>query len=212
MKLLIRLWRSSAGKKAIAALTGLILVGWLIAHISGNLLAFSGRTAIDGYASALRKAPVLLWAVRLTLALAFGLHVASVTALFRQARAARGERHPQRTRAATLASRGMRVGGALLLVFVVLHVAHMTFGVAHPSYAALEVYDNLVTGLQSPLVASAYIFAASLVGLHLLHGLWAAPQSLGLSTQTRRWALWLSIGIALGFASVPLAVLAGVLR
>jgi len=214
MTLLSRLWRSSVGKQAIAALSGLVLLGWLILHVAGNLLVFSGPEATDGYAAALRRAPALLWLARALTALALVLHVAAVTALFRQARAARGGRAPQRTRAATFASRGMRVGGVLLLGFLVLHLLHLTFGVLHPRFDAARVYDNVAIGLGSPLVAFGYVLAGVLVGLHLVHGTWAAAQSLGIPLRARRsrLVLVLAAGVALGFAAVPVGVLLGVVR
>ena len=111
----------------------------------------------------------------------------------------------------------MRVGGALLLAFVVFHLLHLTFGRFHPGFVAGQVYDNVVRGLRVPWVAGVYVAAAALLGLHLYHGLWAAARSLGVwpdgGANRRRPAVALvSAAVALGFAAVPLAVLAGWLR
>jgi succinate dehydrogenase / fumarate reductase cytochrome b subunit len=111
----------------------------------------------------------------------------------------------------------MRIGGALLLAFVVYHLLHLTVGVLHPHFEPGRVYDNVVVGLRPAWTAAIYVGAAALLGLHLLHGLWAAARSLGIRPDTaarrRRPAVAvLSAAVAAGFASVPLAVLAGWLR
>jgi succinate dehydrogenase / fumarate reductase cytochrome b subunit len=111
----------------------------------------------------------------------------------------------------------MRVGGTLLLAFVVYHLLHLTVGLFHPGFRSGRVYDNVVRGLRPTWVASIYMAAAVLLGLHLFHGLWAAARSLGVwpegAARRRRPAVALvSAAVALGFASVPLAVLTGWLR
>jgi succinate dehydrogenase / fumarate reductase cytochrome b subunit len=172
----------------------------------------------DGYAAALRRSPGLLWAVRAGLATAMVVHVVGVVSLARTARAARprhGSHRPDDTSA--LAARGMRIGGALLLAFVVYHLLHLTVGVLHPHFEPDHVYANVVVGLRSAPIAAIYIAAALLLGLHLLHGLWAAARTLGVrpdaaARRRRPAAALLSAAIALGFASIPLAVLVGWLR
>lgn len=212
------LWRSTVGRKALVAASGLLLCLWVVLHVAGNLTVFSGPAAADGYAASLRRAPVALWAVRVGLVVAAVVHIAGVVSLTRADRAAR-PRHQARSarRASTWAARSMRVGGALLLGFVIFHLLHLTFGVAHPGFLPGHVYDNVVRGLHSPLMAAVYIGAALLLGLHLFHGLWAAVRSLGVwpegAVRRRRPAVAvLSAAVALGFASVPLAVVAGWLR
>ncbi len=214
----IALWRTTVGRKALVAASGLALFAWVALHVAGNLTVFSGPEAADGYAAALRRAPATLWGVRVGLAVAAVVHVAGVISLTRADRAAR-PRHAARARgrASTWAARSMRVGGALLLAFVVFHLLHLTFGRFHPGFAAGQVYDNVVRGLRVPWVAGVYVAAAALLGLHLYHGLWAAARSLGVwpegAGQRRRPAVAaVSAAVALGFASVPLAVLAGWLR
>jgi succinate dehydrogenase / fumarate reductase cytochrome b subunit len=212
------LWRSTVGRKALVAASGLALFAWMALHVAGNLTVFSGPEAADGYAAALRRAPAALWGVRVGLAAAALVHVAGVISLTRADRAAR-PRHEARARgrASSWAARSMRVGGALLLVFVVYHVLHLTLGRFHPAFVPGQVYDNVVRGLRVPWVAGAYVAAAALLGLHLYHGLWAAARSLGVwpdgGANRRRPAVALvSAAVALGFASVPLAVLARWLR
>lgn len=211
------IWRSTVGKKALVAASGLLLCLWVIAHVAGNLTVFSGAAAADGYAASLRRAPAALWAVRIGLLVAAVVHIAGVVSLTRADRAARPRHEAHGPRASTWAARTMRVGGALLLAFVIFHLLHLTFGVANPGFLPGHVYANVVRGLHSPLMAGVYIGAALLLGLHLFHGLWAAMRSLGVwpdgAARRRRPAVAaLSAAVALGFASVPLAVLAGWLR
>jgi len=215
------LWRSTVGKKALVAASGLALCLWVILHVAGNFTVFSGAAAADGYAASLRHVPAALWAVRIGLVVAAVVHVAGVVSLTRADRAARPRHQACGPRASFWmegwAARSMRVGGVLLLAFVIFHVLHLTFGVRLPGFLPGHVYANVVQGLHSPVMASVYIGAALLLGLHLFHGLWAAMRSLGVwpdgATRHRRPAVAaLSAAVALGFASVPLAVLAGWLR
>jgi succinate dehydrogenase / fumarate reductase cytochrome b subunit len=212
------MWRSTVVRKALVAASGLALGTWVVLHVAGNLTLFSGPAVADGYAAALRRSPGWLWAARAALAAALVVHVAGVVSLTRTARAAR-PRHASHLPPDTssVASRGMRIGGALLLAFVVYHLLHLTAGVLHPHFEPGAVYANVVVGLRSAPIAAIYIAAALLLGLHLLHGLWAATRSLGVrpeaAARRRRPAVTvLSVAIAMGFASIPLAVLAGWLR
>jgi succinate dehydrogenase / fumarate reductase cytochrome b subunit len=218
MHALAELWRSTVGRKVLAAVSGLLLSGWVALHVAGNLTLFRGAAIADGYAATLRAAPVALWAARLSLAVAVVVHVTAVVSLAHTGRGAR-PRHDMRAprRASAVAARSMRVGGALLLGFIVYHVLHLTFGVSHPGFRPGHVYDNVVVGLRPTWVTAVYVGAAALLGLHLFHGLWAIAVSLGLrqdaAARRRRPAVAvLSAAITLGFASVPLAVLAGWLR
>lgn len=213
-----RLWSSTVGRKALVAASGALLWAWVVLHVAGNLTLFSGPEAADGYAAALRRTPAALWVVRAGLASAAIVHVAAVTSLARAGRAARRRHRAHSGRGATsLAARSMRIGGVLLLAFVVFHLLHLTFGYFVNGFRAGHVYGNVLIGLHSPWVAGIYVAAAALLGLHLFHGLWAAVRSLGLwpdgAVRRRRPVVAVaSAAIALGFASVPLAVLAGWLR
>jgi succinate dehydrogenase / fumarate reductase cytochrome b subunit len=211
------LWRSTVGKKALVAASGLLLWLWVVLHVAGNLTLFAGPAKADGYAAALRRAPAWLWAARAGLAAAAVVHIAGVASLARAGRAARPRREAHIPGAAALASRSMRIGGALLLAFVGYHLLHLTFGVLHPAFHSGHVYDNVMLGLRPGWVAGIYLAAAALLGLHLFHGLWAAGRSLGVppdpAAGRRRPAVAvLSAAVAAGFAAVPLAVLAGWLR
>ena len=200
------------------AVSGALLTAWIVLHVLGNLMLFSGPAAADGYAAALRRAPAWLWMARTGLLIVAVVHVAGVISLARVSRAAR-PRHEAGAahRASALAARSMRVGGALLLAFVVYHLLHLTFGVLHGHFVPGSVYDNVVMGLRPAWVAGIYVAAALLLGVHLFHGMWAAARSLGIrpaSAPARRRPVvaLLSTAIAAGFASVPIAVLAGWLR
>jgi len=207
------------GKKALVAASGLLLAGWVALHMAGNLTLLAGPAAADGYAAALRRAPVLLWTARAGLALAALVHVAAAVSLARASRAAQPRRGGGRVdaRPAALAARGMRVTGALLLGFVGYHLLHLTAGVLHPRFAPGHVHANVAVGLRSPPVAVLYLGAAALLGLHLFHGLWAASRSLGVrpgaaASRRRPAVAALSAAIAAGFAAIPIAVLMGWLR
>ncbi len=214
----MQLFRGSTGTKAAASLSGAVLVLWIVLHVMGNLTAFAGAGRMDHYAGALRQTGPLLWAVRLGLFASLVVHVYAAASLRARARDARPRDYAVRTRRArTFASRSMGAGGALLAAFVAYHLLHLTFGVVHPQFHSGHVYDNVVTGLRYPVVAVTYVAAAVLMGVHLFHGLWALPRSLGLrernaGTRRRPFALAIAAAVAIGFAALPLAVLGGILR
>src|SRR5215510_7339651 len=161
MSVVVDLWRTTVGRKALVAVSGLLLWAWVILHVAGNLTLFSGPEASDGYAAALRRSPALLWAVRTGLAVAAMVHIAGTITLARTGRAAR-PRHetPVPGGLSAIAACGMRVGGVLLLAFVVYHLLHLTLGILHPHFVAGRVYDNVVIGLRSTRIAAIYVLAA----------------------------------------------------
>ena len=208
-------YRTAIGKKVVMALSGLFLVGWLTAHLSGNLLVFRGPEAMNGYAKFLHSQPPLLWSVRILLIGAVLAHVTAAVQLTLQARKSRpvgyAKREPQ---VSTLASRTIRWGGALILVFLVYHLLHFTTGTVHPDFNAEDVHANIATGLASPLVALFYLLAMAAIGAHFYHGLWSSVRSLGLAPPAtnpfrRRLAAGFAIIVWLGFTAIPLAALIG---
>jgi succinate dehydrogenase / fumarate reductase cytochrome b subunit len=214
--------RSAVVKKAVMAVTGLILFGWIFAHMAGNLKVFFGRESFNHYAEFLREvgSPVipstgLLWVSRVVLLAAVALHIWAATSLTLQNRRARPLGYRQlRPVELDYAARTMRVSGYLLAVYIVYHLMHLTFGNVHESFVATDPYANVVVGFQALPVAAVYIFANLLLGLHLYHGLWSFFQSLGWSHPyfnfwRRRFAVGFAVVVTLGFISVPLAVLAG---
>jgi succinate dehydrogenase / fumarate reductase, cytochrome b subunit len=204
------------GVKALLALSGVVLFGWILLHLAGNLTLLGGPAVADGYAASLRRTGPLLWLVRGGLALAAAAHVWAAVTLARRAPARARLLHLPRGRAANAASRSMRLGGGLLLLFVGYHLLHLTTGTLHPHFLPGRVHHNVASGLAAPLVAAVYLGACLLLGLHLSHALWAARASLGLRPEVdprrgRRLATAVGTSIALLFASIPLLVLAGAL-
>lgn len=210
--------RASNGKKLLVAASGIFMAGWLLLHVAGNWTLFRGASAADGYAARLREWWPLLWLVRAGLLLALAVHVTASLQLYLRARRARPVRHAARSRrGATLASRTLRLGGPLLGLFVTGHVLHLSFGVGVAGFVPARVHANVVEALSEPASALAYVIGAALVGLHLFHGLWSAPRSLGVVAANARdlrrpLVMGITLLVVLGFASLPLAVLAGVLR
>jgi succinate dehydrogenase / fumarate reductase cytochrome b subunit len=200
------------------AVTGLVLVAYLITHVLANLLVFDGPERINRYAALLHGTGGALWGARLVLLAAAVLHVVAAVQLTLRSRAARPEpyaagRVPQ---ASTLASRTMTWGGGLILVFLVYHILHFTTGGAHPDFVELDPYHNVATGFRSPWVAGFYLIAMIGLGLHLYHGLWSSGRSLGLSQPSPRplqrpLAVALAGFIWLGFTAIVAAGFLGII-
>ena len=211
-------YRSTIGRKIVMAVSGIVLVVFVIGHMTGNLLAFQGRGRLDAYAHFLQSSAPILWTVRTVLLLATILHVHSAFSLTRDARAARPRGYARReVQSSTVGSRTMRWGGVLLLVFIVYHLLHLTTGTLHPDFVKGQVYDNLVTGLSVPAVAVFYLLAMLALALHLSHGVWSLFQTLGVSHPRldrgrRVLAILLAVVVPAGFSAIPLAVLLGWLR
>jgi len=219
MNRLAVLWQSSVGKKAVMAVTGLILVAYLITHVLANLLVFSGPERINRYAQLLHSNGAALWGARLILLAALILHIIAATQLAIRSRAARpepyaGGRDPQ---VSTFAARTIRWGGALILLFLIYHILHFTTGTAHADFVELNPHHNVSTGFRNPLVAAVYLLAMLAVGLHLYHGVWSSGRSLGLSQPSprplhRRVALVLAVFVWLGFTAIVIAGFLGLIR
>jgi succinate dehydrogenase / fumarate reductase cytochrome b subunit len=218
-------YRSSIGKKAVMALTGLVLFGWIFLHMVGNLKLYMGAVHMNEYAHFLRAmgAPAvpesgILWAMRLLLLVCVIFHIHAAYALTRMAAAARpvGYRDRQYVKA-TYASRTMRWGGVILLLFIIYHLLHLTTGQAHHDFVKDDAYHNVTTGLRVWWVAAIYIIANLALGLHLYHGVWAMFGSLGLINPRieafrRAFATAFAVLITMGNISFPLAVLTGIVR
>jgi succinate dehydrogenase / fumarate reductase cytochrome b subunit len=211
------LWRSFIGKKALMAVTGLVLFVYVLVHMIANLQVFAG-TALDRYAAQLRVFPALLWTARGVLLFAALVHVVAGFQLWiARHRARETSYRDYRPRDATPASRTMIWSGFLILGFVVYHLLDLTFGVANPDFREGQVFHNVVASLGRGAAALFYVLAVAGLGFHLWHGLWSAFQSLGISNRAftpgvQRAAAAFATLIAVGFAAVPLAVLFGVVR
>ena len=226
MTTLRSLFRSDVGKKAVMAITGIVLFGFVLVHMLGNLKLYQGPEKINGYAEWLREvgSPVLphsglLWIARIVLLGAVVVHVTAATQLTLKNRRARPDRYQRRVSIqSTYATRTMRWGGVIIALYVLYHLAHLTWGTAHPSFVAGDVYGNVVSGFQIWWVSAIYIVAQLALGSHLYHGLWSMFQSLGWWESSnprdwrRRFAQVFAGIITLGNLSFPLAVLAGVVQ
>jgi succinate dehydrogenase / fumarate reductase cytochrome b subunit len=218
----LTLYRTTIGKKAVMALTGLVLFGFVLGHCLGNLQVFMGPRALNEYAKALKDMGLLLWAVRLMLLLAFVAHIVSAIQLTRISQRARRDRYQVKPPeiAATYASKTMMISGPLLLLFVLYHLAHFTYpGLAFGSYSHStgNVYANVVNGFSVPWVSSLYIGAQIVLGLHLYHGAWSLLQSLGISNtlHNERWrnfAKTFAMAVMVGNITIPLGVVFGIVQ
>jgi succinate dehydrogenase / fumarate reductase cytochrome b subunit len=212
-----RFYESTIGKKAIMAVTGLILFGFLIAHMLGNLQIFLGAEVMDHYAETLHGNPALLWTVRIVLLVSVLLHIWASVQLSMIKKEARPNAYVKRANvSSSWASRSMMLSGPVVAAFVIFHLLHLTTGTIHPQFVPLHAYENLVTGFLIPF-AVAYVVVMVLIGFHLSHGIWSLFQSLGFSHPRytpliKKFAAIFSWVLVAGFISVPLAVLTGLVR
>jgi succinate dehydrogenase / fumarate reductase cytochrome b subunit len=211
---------STIARKAVMAVTGIVLVGFVLGHLLGNLTLYIGPEAMNAYAEFLRTFVHgwALWVVRAVLLTCAVLHVWSAASLTLDSWAARPRGYRRWVpRDSTYASRTMRWGGVILFAFIVFHVLHLTLGRFHPAFRPQDAYHNVVAGFQVWPVALVYVVAMALLALHLDHGVWSMCQTLGLShPRYKRWARLAARGIAVlvlvGNCSFPIAVLAGWVR
>ncbi|UFU02165.1 succinate dehydrogenase cytochrome b subunit [Ruania suaedae] len=223
-------WRSTVVLKVVMALSGLVMVGFLVAHMYGNLKVFSGQEAFDDYSHHLRELgePLLpyggaLWIIRIALLAAVGAHIFAAVTLWRRARAATGGKGSLRyvsSRSRRGSQRGyasftMRWGGLTIALFVIYHLMHFTWNTISPGGASDSPYERLVNGFEIWWVVLTYTIALLAVGFHLWHGTWAALASLGANTSQRRrrhlnvLATIVALVITVGFLIPPYAVLFG---
>ena len=213
-------YASMVGKKVVMGITGLIGIGFVIFHSLGNLLVFRGPVAINSYSHFLKSTGELLWTLRIILIFAVTLHVIAAVQLTRQSRAARPVGYTKHElQVATVASRTMRWGGALLLVFIVLHILHFTTGTIRPAgvFSRQDVYANVVTSFRIWWVALFYVVAMIALGLHIFHGAWSSVRSIGLSPPSPqplhgRISMVIAVLVWAAFTAVPLAVFSGIVR
>jgi succinate dehydrogenase / fumarate reductase cytochrome b subunit len=219
-------YRSSIGKKMVVAITGVILILFVIGHLLGNLQIFLGPEWINAYSQHLRDLGPLLWLVRIFLLVTVIVHIYVTIRLAIDNRRARPESYIDKENVkATFASRHMVMSGLIVLAFIIYHLAHFTVRVTDPRFALLkadplnryDVYSMMVYGFQNYLVSAFYIFGLFLLFLHLSHGSSSFFQSLGLNNQklTPRLAragrifAWL---LFLGYTSIPVAILLGLIQ
>ena len=211
---------STIARKAVMAVTGIILVGFILGHLAGNLTLYIGPDAINHYAVFLRTFVHgwALWAARALLLTCAVLHVWAATSLTLDSWAARprGYRRWQ-PKDSTYASRTMRWGGVILFAFIVFHILHLTLGRFHPAFRPEDVYHNVVAGFEVWPVSAFYVVAMGCLGFHTWHGTWSMLQTLGLShprfdSVRKKIAVVFTVVVAGGFMAVPLAVLFGAVK
>lgn len=215
MSRLLSFARSTIGLKVLMAVSGLIGIGFVIGHMSGNLLMFKGQGPMHDYAKLLRTSMPLLYAVRAVLVAAVGVHIWSAYTLTMRSNAARptdyAVRKPQ---VSTLAAKTMKWGGVLLLGFLVFHLLDLTLGITNPNFEHLDPFNNVIYSLKRPLIALLYVAAMVALGMHLYHGVWASFRTLGVARPSgrplhRTVAIALGVLVAAGFIIVPVGTMLG---
>ena len=202
------------------AVTGFILFLFIIAHVIGNLQVFEGPAQINAYGRYLRAIPEILWAVRGVLILCVVLHIWASIALAVRKTEARPVGYAKRENvASSYASRTMYWSGPIILAFVIYHLLHLTAGVIQPggSFIEADVYHNIVTGFRVWYVSAWYVFSMVLLGFHIRHGAWSMFQSIGFNHPRhtpilKKAALVIAILITAGYISIPVSVMAGVIK
>jgi succinate dehydrogenase / fumarate reductase cytochrome b subunit len=221
---LARFWRSAIGKKWIMAISGIILLGFVLAHMIGNLKIYLGAAHMNQYAEWLRTLgepalprTVVLWTIRTVLILAFAFHIITAYQLTRMNQRARPTPYQSKRDyvAANFASRTMRWTGIIIGLFFIFHLMDLTWGTANPDFVRGDVYQNLVYSFQRVPVAIVYIVANIALAIHIFHGAWSMFQSLGLNnpkwnSARRTFALVFALVIGIANVSFPLLVVTGV--
>ncbi|MFE9664102.1 MULTISPECIES: succinate dehydrogenase [unclassified Streptomyces] len=216
------IWDSTVGKKTVMAVSGLIMLGYLVAHMIGNLKIFFGTSSFNEYAHWLRTLgePILhyewaLWLVRVVLVVAVVAHGVSAYQLSRRDIKARPTRYVHKKPRTSYATRTMRWGGVILLLFLVWHILDLTTGHAHPGgFEQGRPYQNVVDTFSTWYGNVVYITAVLALGLHVRHGFWSAAQTLGVGSRSRDRLLKtsanaLALLLTVGFVSVPVGVMTG---
>ena len=221
---LVNFWHSAVGKKWVMALSGIALLGFVFAHMVGNLKLYLGAAHLNEYAEWLRDfgepvlpRTVLLWGLRIGLIAAFFLHIIAAYQLTRMNHQARPVKYQSQRDyvAANFASRTMRWTGIIIGLFLIFHLADLTWGPANPDFVRGDVFDNVIASFERVPVAIIYIVANIALAFHIFHGAWSMFQSLGWNNprfnQWRRsFAIAFALVIGIGNVSMPLLVVTGV--
>ncbi len=220
MQRALSLTQTNIGKKALVAVTGAILFGFVIGHLTGNLLLFAGPETYNAYAAGLKGNPALLWGVRITLLVSVVTHITLTLQLAGKNASARPTpyKRPRQDQVTTYAARTMVLSGPLVLAYILFHLAHFTApGLSlGGQFHEHDVYMNVIHGFRVWWVSAIYIFANILLGLHLYHGGWSLFQSLGANHPKynplrKRAAVALALFIAGGNVTIPIMVMARVI-
>ncbi len=226
MQRALRLYDTTIGKKAVMAVSGVVLFGFTIAHLLGNLKVYAGPDDFNDYARALHSMPTLIWVARGALLFAVGAHVYSAVGLHKRNRAGRGSRYHKKVDIATdYAAKTMYYSGPILLFYIIFHLAHLTlgstlfadgpmFGIEGYTWETSNPYNNMVRGFQHWPIVIPYVLGVLALGVHLFHGIWSMFQSVGANHPKynhlrRDLAIGFAALLTVGNLSFPIAVLAG---
>jgi len=217
--------KTSIGRKVLMAVTGVLMLGFVVGHMIGNLQIFIGQDQLNTYAKALKDLPALIYTVRIVMLVVLIIHVWNAVRLYFENRASRPIAYAfNNTVQASLASRTQFWTGLGVFLYVVYHLLHFTFIVTNPRYAHLtdaagrhDVYSMVVLGFQNYLISGVYIVAMFLVAYHLSHAIFSFLQTLGLNnpcvqTTLKRIAYAIAVVIFIGYVSMPVAVLVGIIN
>ena len=222
---LLALYRSTIGMKVAMAVTGFILYGYVLLHMWGNLKIYAGREYFNHYSEFLREvgAPFFgheqaLWLIRIVLLVAVVLHFYSAAVIYLRNRASRPVGYAvKKDLAASYASRTMIWGGLIVAFFIIYHLLDLTIGTVNPAFKAGDPYDNLIASFSVVPVAIFYVLAMAALALHLFHGVWSMFQTVGwngprIDKVWRGLALVTAAAFFLGNSSIPVAILAGMVK
>jgi len=221
---LSRFFGSNIGLKVLMALTGVVMFGYLIGHVSGNMLIFKGPAAINSYSKFLHDSKGLLWGTRILLLVSVAIHIWATVRFVTLRGAARPVAYAMKeAHGTTFAARTMYWSGPVIALFIIYHILHLTTGTAHPNFHAdpatheVDVYRNLVDGFSSPIASILYIAAMLAIAAHLSHGVWSMLQTIGVNRPNwecalRTIAVIFAVVICGGFVAVPVAVLLGFVK
>ena len=209
---------STLGKKVLMAVTGIILFGFVVGHMLGNLQIYLGEERLNHYAELLQANQPFLWTFRSVMLFCVSVHIIAAVLVWLRNRAARPVKY-RVFRPPTLdyAARTMVWSGPILALFIVYHLLDFTVGTTNPDFVRGEVYQNVIASFSNPLIAIFYMAANLLLAFHLYHGLWSLFQTIGWDHARFGWirralAVFFSVLIGAGNISIPLAVLTGVVR
>jgi succinate dehydrogenase / fumarate reductase cytochrome b subunit len=212
---------TTVGKKALLAVSGAILFGFVIVHMLGNLQIFLGPEVYNHYAEAAKSNPVVLYGARSVLLVAVVTHIVLVIQLYARSLAARPVGYRVKKNIATsYAGATMKYSGPALLLYILFHLAHFTapgMSLGDYDHSPVDVYSNVINAFQIPWVALLYVTANLLLGMHLYHGAFSLLQSLGLNhprynTRARHGARFFAFLVTTGNVVMPLSVLFGIIR
>ena len=218
MKLMTGLYGSTLGKKYLMAFTGLLLFGFVLGHMAGNLQLYLGAEIYNAYAHKLQSLGVLLWLIRAVLLSIVAVHIFVAVQLWLRNRRSRPVKYRVfNPPAVDYAARTMVWSGPIILLFIMYHLADFTIGWANPDFIRGDVYHNVISSFRVWWIAGIYILANLMLAIHLYHGLWSLFQTFGWDHprfgNTRRWfAIGFAMLIGAANISMPLAVLTGVVR